>query len=58
LVLLCHGKDSVSVSENLELESIEIKIMQRLFVENKDILKISEDLMFLITSIHFSEASD
>jgi hypothetical protein len=58
LILLCHGKDSVSVSDNLELESTEIKIMQRLFVDNKDILSLSEELMFLITAIHISEASD
>lgn len=58
LILFCHGKDSVSVKENLELDSTEIKLIKRLFIDSKDILQLTEELMFYVTCFHMSEASD
>lgn len=58
LILFCHGKDSVSVKENLELDSTEIKLIKRLFIDSRDILQLTEELMFYVTCFHMSEASD
>lgn len=58
LALLCHGKETVSVKDNLELDSTEIKLVQRLFLDNSDILSLTEELLFLITCIHTSDSSD
>ena len=58
LVLLCIGKNSVSVKDNLELDSNEIKLVQRLFVDNQDVLGLTEELMFYITCVSISESND
>jgi len=58
LVLLSHGKDMVSVKDNLELDSKEISIVQKLFLENADILGLTEELMFYLTCVPISESND
>ena len=58
LVLLCHGKGRISVKDNLELDSTEIKLIQRFFIDSDDILSLLEQLFFLITCVHTSEQSD
>jgi hypothetical protein len=54
-VLLSHGKNSVSVKDNLELDSTEINLVQRLFIDNADILSLTEELLFYITLVHISD---
>ena len=38
LVLLTHGKNCVKVMDDLQLDSLEIQIVQKLFIENKHVL--------------------
>ena len=58
LVLLSHGKNNVSVKDNLELDSMEINLVQRLFVENVDILGLTDELMFYLACVPISEQND
>ena len=58
LVLLSHGKDSISVKDNLELDSTEIKLVLRLLIDSPDILSFIENLIFFTSSLHLSEVSD
>ena len=55
LVLLCNGKSNVSVKDNLELDSNEIKLVQRLFLDHPEILNLTEELMFFIACVPISE---
>jgi hypothetical protein len=55
ILLLCHGKESVSIKDNLELESTEIKLVQRICFDSVDVLKLLEQLLFIITSIPMSD---
>ena len=56
LILLSHGKDSVSIQENLQLESTEIKLVQRMCIDSHNILALIEELLFMITTVPSSEA--
>jgi hypothetical protein len=57
LVLLSHGKDSVAVKDNLDLDSVEIKLVQRIVLQSKEnALSLIEELLFLITCIPTSSS--
>jgi len=55
VLLLCHGKESVAVKDNLELESTEIKLVQRLCGDSRHVLAFLEELIYIITSIPMSD---
>ncbi len=56
LLLIAHGKDSVQVKDDLQLDSTEIKIVQRLFIESSNLLMLFEELLFLVTAVELSES--
>ena len=55
VLLLCYGKESVAVKENLELDSTEIKLVQRVCGESRHVLAFLEELLYIITSIHMTD---
>jgi hypothetical protein len=58
LLLLSHGKDTVEVTDDLQLDSTQIKLVQRLFIESSNLLKLFEELLFLVTAVEISESAE
>jgi hypothetical protein len=58
LLLLSHGKDTVEVTDDLQLDSTQIKLVQRLFIEYSNLLKLFEELLFLVTAVEISESAE
>lgn len=58
LILLTHARNKVSVKENLELDSIEIKLVERILVNQpneESTLVLLENLFLMMTCLPLTD---
>eukprot|EP00347_Sterkiella_histriomuscorum_P023758 403333488 len=60
-ILLCHAKDQIQVKDNIQIDSLEIQLIQRLILQTLtplQSLQVLEELLFTVSVFKISETSN